>query len=337
MIFMKDTKIALLILVLQICPTQEKSVSLNDWLLEYRSMIAFIPLTSQPEVTKIIVAITDPRLYPSLLQLICKQLSISSFIEWQNQPYQVIGVETDPQSLHLLQIPLYPQKTLPKTLGRGIHALFLNWLSQGDPEKAESLHQTDIIPMSISIIPDPFKKRMILKIGLIKPFILSPLLYGLSYSLGKEITLADVPCYLAERVKIVQSNNYNSLFQTPAQKNINLRFLSPTSFKQDQFIQPFPLPQLVFESLRKRWNQFAPEEMHYPKIEWNGLTSAFELKTHALKMKGSPEIGSTGWVNYEFSNPEQAKIVTTLAHFGEFAGVGRKVGMGMGQIQLTVS
>ncbi|PSF37395.1 CRISPR-associated protein Cas6 [Aphanothece hegewaldii CCALA 016] len=330
---MKDTKFSLLTLVLQPC-SENPLISLNEWLLEYRSLIAFIPLTFQQGVDKVIVAINDPRLYPSLLQLIFKQLNTNTVVEWQNRAYRVIGVETDPHTLHIFQIQVYPQKPLPKTLGRGIHALFFTWLAEADANLAASIHQSDLIPMSLSIFPDVVKTRMILKIGLIKPYLLSPLLYGISRHLDNDIILADVPCRLGQGIRILQNNNYHSLFQIPSQKTINLRLQSPTSFKQDKFIQPFPLPHLVFENLRKRWNQFAPEELHYPMIEWEGLTSAFELKTHALKMKGSPEIGSTGWVCYEFSSLEQAKIATTLAHFGQFAGVGRKVGMGMGQLQL---
>jgi CRISPR-associated endoribonuclease Cas6 len=52
-------------------------------------------------------------------------------------------------------------------------------------------------------------------------------------------------------------------------------------------------------------------------------------------MKGGAEIGTKGWVRYEFTDSEQAKIATTLAHFAGFAGVGRKTAMGMGQTRLV--
>ena len=56
--------------------------------------------------------------------------------------------------------------------------------------------------------------------------------------------------------------------------------------------------------------------------DWNGIVAAYALKTHALRMEGGPEIGAQGWVTYQFADPEQAKIATTLAHFAFFAGVG---------------
>jgi CRISPR-associated endoribonuclease Cas6 len=136
--------------------------------------------------------------------------------------------------------------------------------------------------------------------------------------------------------RLAGSADYRLLASTPqTTTDIELNFLSPTSFKQSRGIQPFPLPELVFGSLHRRWNAFAPEELSFPAVEWEGLVSAYELKTHALKMEGGSEIGAQGWVRYRFSNPEQAKLATVLAHFAFFSGVGRKTSMGMGQTQLA--
>jgi CRISPR-associated endoribonuclease Cas6 len=89
----------------------------------------------------------------------------------------------------------------------------------------------------------------------------------------------------------------------------------------------------VFGGLLRRWNTFAPEELRFDKTDWQGMIAQYDLKTQALKMKAD-EIGSIGWIRYEFPNPEQARIATILAHFAEFAGVGRKTAMGMGQVRL---
>ena len=51
-------------------------------------------------------------------------------------------------------------------------------------------------------------------------------------------------------------------------------------------------------------------------------------------MGNSVEIGAVGWARYRFSNPEQARIASILAHYAFFAGVGRKTTMGMGQVIL---
>ncbi|AFZ22190.1 CRISPR system precrRNA processing endoribonuclease RAMP protein Cas6 [Allocoleopsis franciscana] len=65
-----------------------------------------------------------------------------------------------------------------------------------------------------------------------------------------------------------------------------------------------------------------------------GVVSAYNLKTRTLTLNGTAEIGTTGWARYRFNDPEQAKVATILAHFAEFAGVGRKTAMGMGYVAL---
>jgi CRISPR-associated endoribonuclease Cas6 len=171
-----------------------------------------------------------------------------------------------------------------------------------------------------------------LRITLLKQELLAPLLWGLSNNLGGEITLAGISCKLGKWINIYQSSSFEKLLEIPSQNVIELKFLSPTSFKQNQNIQPFPLPDLVFNSLLRRWNRFAPAELQFPQVEWQGLVSAFELKTHALKMEAGAEIGTVGWVKYRFPDSEQARIATILANFAVFSGVGRKTAMGMGQV-----
>ena len=93
----------------------------------------------------------------------------------------------------------------------------------------------------------------------------------------------------------------------------------------------FPLSELVFSNLLRRWNTFAPTEYHFPKIDWQGMTAAYNLKTKVIKLQ-KDEIGSVGWVRYKFKDDEQARIATILANFANFSGVGRKTALGMGRV-----
>lgn len=126
------------------------------------------------------------------------------------------------------------------------------------------------------------------------------------------------------------------MFNKNPEKTIGCRFHSPTSFKQDNCIQPFPLPELVFSNLLRRWNTFAPTEYQFAKIEWQGMTAAYDLKTKVMK-KEVKEIGSVGWVKYEFKDAEQARIATILANFANYSGLGRKTALGMGRVHLSNS
>jgi CRISPR-associated endoribonuclease Cas6 len=253
-------------------------------------------------------------------------------------------------SLYAIAIDLAAadQTTLPPTLGRAIHAQVMNWLSLGDSQLANAIHNSQEIPFSVSGLIGSRRKagnkpgdKFCIRIALLDGELIHPLLNGLEKWGTEPISLSKCPFVIREIHAMpgshpeVSSSDYYLLFKTSkVSDDITLEFLSPTSFKQKQYVQPFPLPEFVFGSLLRRWNAFAPEAVQFPSVMWQGLVSSYELKTHALKMEGGAEIGSVGWVRYRFPNREQARIATTLAHFSAFAGVGRKTAMGMGQTQL---
>jgi len=252
-------------------------------------------------------------------------------VEWQGKPYELNGIEVDTHDLHVLQIPLFPAEPLPPSMGRAIHAQFFQWLAIAAPTLTEQLHQQNQLPFTLSLSSGSHPK---LQISLLQKEILAPLLLGLSKDLGAEIQLAKIACHIGHSINIVQTNQFKQLAQTAPQEVIELRFLSPTSFKQGQDVQPFPLPEMVFSSLHRRWNTFAPNKLQLPKVDWQSLVAMYELKTKTFRMEGGAEIGAVGWVRYRFPDPEQARIATILAHFAFFSGVGRKTAMGMGQTRL---
>lgn len=314
-------------------PTDTKSTPLAEWLPEWEHTTAWIPQRQRDGATRIMAALPHSEHYPTLIEHLCEQISQKTTVEWQKKSYDLTGIEVDSQDLHVLQIPIFSIQPLPTNLGRAIHALCFRWFGLADSVLAEQLHQQNNLPFCVAI-QNVLRQKAYLKIGLLQKELLAPILWGISQDLGSEITLTDSPCRLGKWVEFLHTSSFETLSQVLPQKIIELQFLSPTSFKQGQRIQPFPLPELVFGSLLRRWNAFAPATLELPELEWQGLTCAYELKTQALYLKGGAEIGTVGWVRYEFPVFEQAKIATTLAHFAKFAGVGRKTGMGMGQTVL---
>lgn len=255
-------------------------------------------------------------------------------------------------ALHTLVIHLgaADSGTLSSSCGRAIHAQVLDWVQSANPEISEVIHKSQESPLSLSGLVGKRRKPEIragdefyFRIGLLNGSLLEILLQGLEQWGDQPFSLAKFP-FVFRSVNMlpgtdpwVGSSDYALLAKTPTiRDDVRLRFLSPTSFKLNagQGIQPFPLPEAVFGSLYRRWNTFAPEEFKFPKIQWGGLVSDYDLKTQKLRMENSVEIGAVGWARYRFSDPEQARIATILAHFAFFAGVGRKTAMGMGQVVL---
>lgn len=329
-----NSQIAGLSVVLQ--PSVKTDVTpLQSWLSDLESCPTWIPLAKHNGVNKVLVALSDCSQYPNILQPIFSQISYRTALEWQGQPYEFMGVEIDNHDLHALEIAVFASDILPHTLGRAIHAQCFQWLANASPDLAKELHSQEIFPITLATKPSASRNQIFIRIGILQRQLLAPLLWGMSRDIGCDITLTGIPCRLGKWIDIKHSASYESLMQVPPQKMITLEFLSPTSFKQGQKIQPFPLPELVFSSLLRRWNHLAPEAYRLPHVEWDGLICAYDLKTVALKMKSDPEIGAKGSVRYQFSDPQQAQIATTLAHFAGFAGVGRKTTMGMGQTRIS--
>ena len=256
-----------------------------------------------------------------------------------------------PETLYSLVVELAAadRGNIPFTLSRALHGLVMNWLNLGNPQIADSIHASQESPLSLSGLLGNRRSRgtqagdnFYFRVGLLDGSLMEPLLVGIEKWGTQPLILGQFAFALRSIYtlpgthRLAGSADYRLLANTPQTlADIELNFLSPTSFKQSRGIQPFPLPELVFGSLLRRWNAFAPEELNFPAVEWEGLVSAYELKTYALKMEAELEIGAQGWVRYRFSNPEQAKLATVLAHFAFFSGVGRKTSMGMGQTQLA--
>ena len=119
---------------------------------------------------------------------------------------------------------------------------------------------------------------------------------------------------------------------------------SPTAFRSQGQTQPLPLPGLVFGSLVKRWNAFAPvalpEEGVKRYAEEMVVVSRFSLRSAPGWDRGQGEqrglrIGSIGKITYIALNRDRywLSALGLLAEFALYAGVGAQTTMGMGQVR----
>jgi CRISPR-associated endoribonuclease Cas6 len=251
----------------------------------------------------------------------------------------------------VIQLGAVSQQIIPASLGIEIHSQVRNWLRLADPQIADIIHRAQVSPFSLSGLMgyrrQPKAKPgddFIFRICLLDGNLINPLLKGIEQSDTQLLDLGECPFVIRSIYTLpgthplADTSDYRILANIDKiSDDITLKFISPTSFKQAGKIQPFPLPELVFGSLLRRWNAFAPPELNFPSVEWNAQASAFEMKTYALKLEAGAEIGAEGWVKYRFFDAEQARIATVLAHFASFAGVGRKTAMGMGQVSIQNS
>ena len=130
----------------------------------------------------------------------------------------------------------------------------------------------------------------------------------------------------------------------PPVKEICFDFLSPVSFRIDDFDAPYPRPELIFASLADKWTQAEIPVVADKKIirelaskirltKWCGESKQFYLSRNhgTLAFQGKFFYNITALTN------DVQKVFLLLSKFGEFAGVGRLTGQGFGRVKVSYS
>ena len=136
--------------------------------------------------------------------------------------------------------------------------------------------------------------------------------------------------------------DWQTLATLSVQRTMTMHFCSPTAFSLNkrQF-GLFPEPVLVWGSLLRDWNNYAPDHMKMDKqvirasADKHISMTACELHTEFLHFAGYVQKGFVGQCTYHVSADEPlAAHLTTLASFALYSGVGYKTTMGMGQARV---
>ena len=249
--------------------------------------------------------------------------------------------------------------TLPATMGHLAHALFLDLISQVDPALAARLHdEPNYRPFTISPLNG-------VKVQNDTLFIQPNQLCSLRITLLDGGTLWQnlTRCFLEIKPTTLRLGNaefklnrmlstpgtdangwagftdWQTLATTPARYTITIRFASPTAFSlgSRQFAL-FPEPLLLWDSLMRVWNNYAPPILQIDKsalrafIPRNVVINDYALHTSKFRFPKYGLKGFVGTCSYLIQQEgESAAQLATLAEFARYAGVGSKTTMGMGQ------
>jgi len=135
---------------------------------------------------------------------------------------------------------------------------------------------------------------------------------------------------------------------SPAQppRQVNLHFASPTVFRSGGANVPLPLPGMVFESLVRRWNAFAPLQipLEIRRFADEAMVIArYHLHTERVAFGEEGERGAypgfVGTCGYSFLVHDRywLGLIHLLAAFAFYAGVGARTTMGLGQVRVVPS
>jgi CRISPR-associated endoribonuclease Cas6 len=115
-----------------------------------------------------------------------------------------------------------------------------------------------------------------------------------------------------------------------------------------------PLPEFIFPSLARRWQDLAPPELtgvvQEDRIEQyireDGVViEDHDLRSHRLRFVKHPQRGFVGTCKYQLRGPDEAVLgedvltvrqqIILLAQVAFYTGIGYKTAMGMGQVRLV--
>ncbi|SRR6266567_3633453 len=260
----------------------------------------------------------------------------------------------------LLELQAQHEAHLPATMGHQIHAMFLQLVARADPALAVRLHdEPGYRPFTLSPLLGGASQgnRVVLfpeqishvRVTLLDGGKLWDCLSTLLLETGPlEIRLGEA-CFKAIRLLSTSAadptswaarSSWEELVATPMRHSMTLSFASPTAFNiSGKYFALFPEPPLVWESLVRSWNRYAPDSL---KIEKQALqnflrhkvtVTACDLSTHTLHYAKYTQKGFVGTCTYALQEDgERAAHLGRLAAFAHFAGVGYKTTMGMGQV-----
>lgn len=270
--------------------------------------------------------------------------------------------------LYSLDIRLHPERpaVLPATCGHQAHAAFLDAVRRAAPDLSALLHapRHRVRPFTVSplfgvesqgqgavmVRPD---HDYSLRVTLLDDRLYAELM-GRFLEEGRPALRLGEVAFLIAQVLVTPGSSpwagyttWEALMETPAASSATLEFLTPTAFHLGQ--RPWgkrfhllPEPLLVFRSLLRTWNAFAPAGLTMEAgpleayLEEEAIVQALAgLRTVMWRYPRHLQIGFVGQVTYGFPGEDEAlrQRLFALAEFAFYAGVGYKTTMGMGQVR----
>lgn len=243
---------------------------------------------------------------------------------------------------------------IPFINGRLMHAAFFKILHDVNPALEKFVHdQLNIKPFTVSFL-DPLKKISAVEnrwnvrrgdkfywrvTGLNEEILKS----ALAIYEGYEMQVGELFLTVEEIVSEVTAEEdfISGVKKIAPVEEIEFEFLTPVTFRIDDFDAPYPRADLIFASLADKWAQVQMPAAVDKKIiramaaqirltEWQGRCKKFYLAHD----RGT--LAFWGKFRYDLQNLESdvRKVFMLLAKFANYAGVGRLCAQGLGQTRV---
>ena len=241
--------------------------------------------------------------------------------------------------------------------GRMMHAAFFGILNSISPELGRLVHEKmNLKPFTVSFLnPEKNLPNSAEQWQVRRGDKFSWRVTGLNEEILQTILSVNVGCQIqvgnlfltvkkisAEKI-ISVSDFIAEIKNTEPFKKIEFKFLTPVSFRIDNFDAPYPRAELIFSSLADKWTQAQMPATADKKTlrelakeirltEWEGRSKKFFF----AKDRGTLAFWGKFLYDLENFSDDVRKVFLLMASFGEFSGVGRLTGQGFGQTQIKI-
>lgn len=244
---------------------------------------------------------------------------------------------------------------LPFINGRLMHAVFFKILNENSPALGSFIHnELNLKPFTVSFL-DPAEKiphfdnrwqvrrgdKFIWRVtGLNAEILQAAQSVPVDYIIQSGALTLKVEAIRADSCVAIK-DFISHVKNLPHVKEICFDFVSPVSFRIDNFDAPYPRAELIFASLADKWTQAAmPAAVDKKTIrelaaqirltEWQGQSKKFYFASD----RGTLAFWGKFFYSVETLSDDVQKVFLLFAKFGEFAGVGRLTGQGFGQTRV---
>ncbi|MEG4208232.1 CRISPR-associated endoribonuclease Cas6, partial [Microcoleus sp. Pol7_A1] len=162
-------------------------------------------------------------------------------------------------------------------------------------------------------------------------------------NLPEEIDLRNAPLLIRSCDIAFAPTTYQQLLtaEPPFSPTIKLSFVTPTSFRSKGHHFPLPVPENVFHSYLRRWNNFSGVNFDQAEflnwIDENAIISRHKLESQKVAAgKKGMVTGFTGAVEFGLgrsahNRPDFVQLFYALGRLAPYCGTGHKTTFGLGQ------
>jgi CRISPR-associated endoribonuclease Cas6 len=222
-------------------------------------------------------------------------------------------------------------------------SLFHGFLMQALPaETADMLHESGLRPFSQYILPQT-DQQLIWNIGVWEGNMAEQIMKSVGSCSRIELAQKGITLEVGGMQRIIQTEteHFSRFFMgdNPCRR-YEIEFLTPCTHKKDGGYVLFPSPELIINSLSRRYSAYNENISLDDPAVMQEVTRYIRIVRYSLRsavyyLESTKITGYTGSITLVVGGPEQlARLAGALLSFAEYSGLGIKTALGMGGVRI---